>query len=313
MTRPLRFIPLVCVLAACSTTVDGSGWRLDGGRDVPPGLNPDGDDPFRPTDAGVIRVDGSVDRPAFDPPDAAVVDQRSASIVVGNYATGSITQADFRLFPRPEETRCTYVSASSWDIVTCRDGESPRDPHPLPFPNAGTITVGGGLQRVSIFPTTRGQYGTNFDGQVNFPGPRTITVSAPGSRTVPAFALTAEVPAALTLLAPAQAGGRMVVARDAELAVAWQPTAARSVSVSLSAQGTLEGERVALRIFAEFNGATGRGVIPRRVIGELSRLTAVTELTLSAAAQNVVTRRVGSWPVQIVTQGQGVNASVTLQ
>jgi hypothetical protein len=315
--RSLRFFPVLLALAACSSTVDGTGLTDGGRRDVPPGLNPDGDDPFRPTDAGVIVVDGSTDRPTWEPPDAAVFDPRAAYLWLGTYpqqmVPGTLIQAEFRLVPRPEETRCTYVSASSWDIITCRDGESPRDPHPTPFPQAGVISVGGGARALSLRPGPQGQYTTFYEQSTLLGGPRVLTLSAPGTAAVPAFTLSVDVPARLDLLAPAVVGGRVTVARDADLVVTWRPNPARSVYLSITAQGTLDGTRASIRVVAEFIGSAGRGVIPRRAMSALSTLTAVTEVDLTAAPQNLITRRVGAWPVQVTTQGEGVEATVTLQ
>jgi hypothetical protein len=317
MRSPLGFVVLFALSAACSNTVDGTSWRLDGGRDAPPGVNPDGDDPFRPTDAGVIVVDGSTDRPMWESPDAAVFDQRAAYLWVGSYqqnqTPGTLAQAEFRLIPRPEETRCTYLSASNWDIITCRDGETPRDPHPTPFPNPGSITFSGGVRDISLRPGPGGQYTSFYEQDTLVSGPRVLTLRAAGSATVPAFTQSVDIPAALELTAPAVVGLATTVARDADLTVTWRPNPARSVYVSITAQGTLDGTRASIRVVAEFIGGLGRGVIPRRAIAALSTLTAVTEVDLVAAPQNLVTRRVGAWPLQITSQGQGVEASVTLR
>jgi len=317
VTRALRFLLPLAALAACSSTVDGTASGDGGRRDAPPGVNPDGDDPFRPTDAGVILVDGSTDVPVWVPPDAAVFDQRAAYLWIGSYTQrmtpGTLVQAEFRLVPRPEETRCTYVSASNWDVITCRDGDTPRDPHPTPFPNPGAVTVTGGARPLSVRPGTQGQYTSFYEQTTLLAGPRTLTINAPGSATVPAIMMSVDVPAPLALTEPAVVAGRASIAPNADLAVAWRPNPARSVYVSVTAQGTLEGERVSVRVIAEFNGAAGRGVIPRRAVAELARLTAVSEVELVAAPQNLVTRRVGNWPLQVTTQGEGVSAAVTLQ
>ena len=302
---------------ACANTVDGSRWAGDAGRrDVPPGLNPDGDDPFRPTDAGVIQVDGSVDRPTWELPDGAVFDQRYAYLWVGAYLQEGVetglAQAEFRYIPRPEETRCTYVSASNWDIVTCTDGEAPNDPHPRPFPHAGNLTITGGTVPVTLRPGTSGQYTSFFEMEPVFHGPRTVTLSAPGTSTVPRLSLTARVPDAIALTTPA-AGAPVALARNQDLRVAWRPIEARSVYVSVTAQGTLDGRRVSVRVISEFTGGAPDGVIPRRALQPLFALTAVSEVSLFAAPQNLTTTMVGSWPVQVTTQGLGIEMPVTLQ
>lgn len=303
--------------AGCAGTVDGSRQAGDAGRrDVPPGLNPDGDDPFRPTDAGVIQVDGSVDRPTWELPDGAVFDQRYGYLWVGAYlqegAETGLAQAEFRYVPRPEETRCTYVSASNWDIITCTDGESPNDPHPRPFPQAGNISVTGGTIPALLRPATNGLYNAFFEMAPVFHGPRTVTLSAPGTSTVPRFTLTARIPDSIALTTPAP-GTPTVLPRDQDFRVAWRPIEARSVYASLTAQGTLDGRRVSVRVIAEFTGAANGGVIPRRALQPFFALTAVTEVSFFAAPQNLTTTMVGTWPVQVTAQGLGVEVPVTLQ
>jgi hypothetical protein len=316
MIRARCFIPWLFALTACASTVDGTAWHLDGGRDVAPGLNPDGDDPFR-SDAPTVLVDGSTDRPVKIPPDAAVFDPRTAWIWLGTTSQedvpATLVQAEFRVVPRPDETRCTYLSASNWDIITCRDGSAPRDPHPTPFPNPGVITIDGGARPLTLRPGPQGQYPSFYEQSVLLGGPRTLTLRAPGTAAVPPIALSVDVPPSLSLTEPLLVDGTTTLARDADFMVAWQSNPARSVYVSLTAQGTLDGQRVSLRVLAEFVGSVGRGVIPRRAIAEFSRLTAVSDFRLAVVPQNVVNRRLGAWPLQVVAQGVSVTAAVRLQ
>ncbi len=304
---------------ACASTVDGTLGRGDAGRrDVAPGLNPDGDDPFRPVDAGFIAVDGSTDRGAWEQPDGAVFDQRYAYLWVGEYAfngqNGALAQAEFRLVPRPEDPRCSYLSAANWDVITCSDGAAPPDPHPRPFPNAGTIAISGGTEPVSLRADSGGQYPTWFEPEGIFRGPRTLTLSAPGTASVPPLRLGVEIPAPLTLTSPViTPGARLSILTSADIVVAWQPTSARSVYVSLSATGTLEGARSTVRVVAEFPGATGRGVLPQRALRGLGVLTAVTTAQFSVTPQNLTTTRVGPWPVQVTASGLETEVEVELR
>lgn len=308
-------------LAGCASTVDGTaGVAVDGGRrDVPPGVNPSGVDPFRPVDGGPIVVDGSTDTGTWQLPDASVFDQRYAYLYVGSYINagleGAYASAEFRLYPRPDDPRCTYVSAGNWDMLSCdEEAEAPRDTHPQPFPHAGAITVVGGTEPVSLNPNRNGQYAYFYERRPVVHGPARITLRAMGSTSVPAFSLSLDVPAPLELTAPTITPGVPVsVLTDRDLTISWRATAARSLYVNISAVGRLDGHRRSVRVLAEFPGAAGQGVIPRRALRAFTTLTEIESQNFSASPQNLSTQRMGAWPVQITTAGLGVSVDATIR
>lgn len=305
----------------CASTVDGTrGVAEDSGRrDVPPGVNPTGVDPFRPIDGGPIVVDGSTDTGTWQLPDASVFDQRYAYLYVGSYLNagveGAYASAEFRLFPRPDDTRCEYVSASNWDVLSCdEEAEAPRDTHPQPFPHGGAITVRGGTEPVSLNPNRNGQYTYFYEPRPVFHGPARVEIRAMGAASVPPFTLMAEVPAPLTLTAPMITRGVPVpLATNEDLTVAWLPIEARSVYVNISAMGRVSGRRRSVRVLAEFTGAAGRGVIPARALRALATLTELESQNFSASPQNLSTQRIGAWPVQITTSGLGVSVDAAIR
>jgi hypothetical protein len=225
--RTIAWVVLAVTAAGCASTVDGTvGSAADGGRrDVPPGVNPTGVDPFRPVDAGPIVVDGSTDTGTWQLPDASVFDQRYAYLYVGSYLNageeGAYASAEFRLYPRPDDTRCEYVSAGNWDVISCdEEAEAPRDTHPTPFPQAGAITVRGGTEPVSLNPNRNGQYTYFYEPRPVFHGPARIEVRAAGSASVPALSLMLDMPSPLTLTSPAITRGVPVpVATSQDLTV----------------------------------------------------------------------------------------------
>lgn len=321
MTKALlRAGVLLLALPACAATVEsGTGPRLDGGGpavEAGSGLNPDGADPFHPTDAPVILVDGAVpadaDGGAWQLPDGATADERLGSFYIGTYLAGGVgstyVQADFRYSFRPEDPRCSYHGAGAWDVQVCEDGGSPpEDTHPRPFPHAGTITIRGGLEAITLTPTlTDDQYEYFYASRVLLPGPRSVRVQATGS-TVPAFDVTLEIPPALRLVAPTSPPGEaLTLRRAAGLEIAWADTTAPSVYASLTQTSVVDGRSRTTRLAIEFFGSSGRGTIPAAALADLRpRAEGGGEASLSITPYRMVTARAGAWPLQFTLAGEG--------
>jgi hypothetical protein len=310
---------VVALSLGCANLSGGAVEERDGGRpDVLPGLNADGADPFRPVDASLF-VDGGVDTGLWQLPDTGTVfDQRYAFLWVGAYMTmdveGAYASAEFRLVPRLEDPRCTYLSAGSWDEIRCHEvGAPPTDPHPLPFPNAGQVSIEGGTQGVGLLPMPNGSYAYFYEQSPVFRGPREVRIRARGTSMVPPFTLTATIPAPIVVTEPRfESGALWEVPRERDVTVAWRTLDARSVYASLTATGTLDGVRGSVRVIAEFPGAAGRGVIPARALRGLFEVGAAT-VTVTITPQNLSTQRVGPWPVQLTASGRAVNVIATLR
>lgn len=310
-------LPLLAL--ACASTVDGTAATgPDGGvaRDVPPGLNPDGLDPFRPVEAGVITADASNDAGAFPFADATVFDQRYATLYLGSnsgdLSDSSYASATFRYVPFPDDPRCQQRSAGSWDFTVCTDeGAAPVDPHARTFPNAGELSITGGLNPVSLRLQASGQYSPYYSAQPQFPGPRTVRVRAPGTREVPAFNLELAVPPPVVLRTPGD-DPDLVIPRDRDFVVEWVPNAAREVWIVLSVNDDSGGAARSYRASVQGYGDVGRAVLPARALAELP--AAPTGRTqLSVLPYNVNATRVGNWPLTTTVVGQGRRYRVTLR
>lgn len=315
-------IPALLLTAAlgCASTVDGTAARGPGGGawvDVPPGLNPDGLDPFRPVEAGVITADaGAADAGEFTFADATVFDQRAATLYLGTNSGGvedtTYVNATFRLVPLPDDPRCGQRSAGAWDLTICTSaGAAPVDPHPRAFPHAGEIRVTGGLGDVSLRPQPSGQYSPFYEQGTEFPGPRAVRVRAPGTRDVPAFDLTFAVPPTVIVTSPG-AEPELVVDRGRDLVVTWAPSAAREVWVVLSVVQSDERETRSYRAGVQAYGDVGRAVVPARALGDLPAEPGV-RATLTVLPYNISTARIGSWPLSATVVGQGRRYAVTLR
>lgn len=324
MNRPTLCLFALSAALGCSSTLDGShAFGVDSGvpRDVPPGVNPDGQDPFRPNDSGVIFVDGSFNPDAVSFEDAPVVDERYAYLYIGSYFAGgsesTYVQAEFRYHPRPEDPRCSYHGAGSWDVSVCDDSQEPvADPHPRPFPNAGLVTVRGGVEPVSLTPmTSTGQYTYFFQSEVVFPGPRTITVNGAGTSMVPAFNATLTVPPALVITSPPEliSGAGIALDRTQNLTIAWLPNPTRSVQITLTSSTMVEGRARTVRLYQEFYGSSGTGVIPASALRDFASTVGQQPARLTVMPVTIQTLRVGTWPLQYTVVGRGVESSVTLR
>jgi len=311
-------LALSLAVVGCASTIDGTAAHGDGGlSDVLPGLNPDGLDPFRPVAAGVINVDAArVDagEPSFA--DATVFDQRYGTLYIGSNSSGvedtTYVSATFRYLPYPDDPRCGQRSSGAWDLSVCSSaGAAPVDPHPRTYPNAGVMSLTGGLRAVSLRPQSSGQYGTYFNQGTDFPGPRTVRVSAPGTRDIPAFDLSFTVPPTVVVTSPGNAQ-TLVVDRGRDLVVEWVPNAAREVWVVLSLAQSVDGETRSYRAAVQTYGDVGRAVLPARALAELPA-GATGRVTLTILPYNVSTARIGPWPLTATVVGQGRRYAVTLR
>jgi len=307
-------------LVACASTVDGTsstGPDASPAQDVPPGFNPDGLDPFRPIEAGVISPDAGLTDAGPSPfADATVFDQRYGTLYVGSNSSDisdtTYASATFRYVPYPDDPRCTQRSAGSWDYIVCNnEGSGPADPHPRTFPNPGVITIAGGLTPVTLRLQGSGAYSPYFNNQPQFTGPRTVRVRAPGTRDVPALDLTLEVPPPLVVTAPGN-DPDVVIARDRDLVIEWVPNAAREVWVVLALTDDSTGDTRSYRASVQGFGNAGRAVIPARALSELPPV-APGQARLSVLPYNVNATRVGNWPLTTTVVGQGRRYRVTLR
>ncbi len=316
---PVALLGLSLHLVACAATVDGTAATGPdaAAQDVPPGFNPDGLDPFRPVEAGVISPDAGVADAGPSPfADATVFDQRYGTLYIGSnsgdLSDSTYASATFRYVPYPDDPRCGQRSAGSWDLIVCsNDGVGPADPHSRTFPNAGVITITGGLSPVSLRLQGSGQYSPYFNNQPQFGGTRTVRVRAPGTREVPPIDLELDVPPMLVVTSPG-ADPDVVVARDRDLVIEWVPNAAREVWVVLSLNDDRDGDVRSYRASVQGYGNAGRAVIPARALAELP-LVAPGQALLSVLPYNVIATRVGNWPLTTTVVGQGRRYRATLR
>ncbi len=291
-----------------------------GPRDVPPGVNPDGFDPFRPVEAGVdggiIGVDGSTDAGTWQIPDGSLFDQRYGSLWVGTYFEGSgvytYVSAEFRYLPRLDDPRCRGVGAGGWYLQDCDLGVTAiPDTHPTPFPNPGALRVEGGRTAPTLRTNPDGRYGAYYENGVLFPEARTLRVVAPGTASVPALNLPVAMPGPVVVTEPAQ--GVVRASRQTGLRVRWVPTAARAVWVSVVVPATANDNGRWYRIIFECYGDSGECTVPRQALQGLPPTRGSEQGSLIVQPYNVTTAQVGAWPLTLSAVGVGQRFPLVLQ
>jgi len=309
-------------LAGCASTVDGSAAAgIDAGpRDVPPGVNPDGFDPFRPVeagvDSGVIAVDGASDAGTWQIPDGSLFDQRYGSLWVGTYFEGNgvytYISAEFRYLPRPDDPRCRGVGAGAWYLQDCDlDATSVTDPHPMPFPNPGALRIEGDRTVPTLRPNPDGRYGAYFENGVIFSDARTLRVVAPGTGSVPPLNLPLAMPGPVVVTEPAQ--GPVRVTRQNGLRVRWVPSDARAVWVSVIVPATANDSGRWYRVILECFGDSGECTVPRQALLSLPATRPGAEGSLLVQPYTVRSVQVGPWPITLTAVGVGQRFPLVLQ
>jgi hypothetical protein len=282
-------------------------------------VNPDGNDPFRPTDAGVIVVDGAAtDAPWVLPDGGTVTDERLGYLYIGTFVNNGVessyASAEFRVQQRVEDPRCRYHGAGNWDVVVCDESMSmAQDRHPRPFPTAGMVTILGGAQPVTLAPNPDGTYQYYYQSGVTFPGPGVLTVRAAGSAQIAGFSTTVTLPPPLRVLAPDPAVGTLTVDRMRDLELTWNPNPARSVYVSLQASFMDGGRPRSVRMTQEFHGTDGRGVVPSQALRDFAASMVGSRVTLTVLPYNITATRISGWPMQFNVVGRGAQYTVQLR
>jgi hypothetical protein len=313
---PLLALCAGLTLAGCPAAVVPDGTFLDLTREAGTGYLPDGADPFRHSDGalGDAAVDG--DGGAWVLPDGSTVtgDERYGYIRLGLYRYAgtdyTTAAAEFRYQFRPDDPRCTTVAVGEWYVSDCaEDGMDPPDPHPLPFPHAGTLRVTGGNQPLNLAASRTGQYNTLWDTSLRFAPGQRLTLRAEGG-TVPAFTEMLTIPADLGMRAPGTEAG--VLRRDRDLTVEWAPGTADKVYVYLQQRYGPDSSPRRISLSSERYGDEGRATVPAVVLRRLQP-SATSRATVQVVPYNYLQRRIGGWPVSIWVSGRGASATLAVQ
>jgi hypothetical protein len=180
------------------------------------------------------------------------------SINVDNYVRGAGAVAGFFTQPDP----CTTVeSLDRCELVECVKDDSGR------YASAGTLTIVGTRELISLAPSPDGAYGTFQSQNALYAGGETLTFSAAGS-DVPAFTGNIIAPAQMqimsaTVLPPGPGDFDPVIEKSQDFIVTWAAPTFGTVEIMM-ADPVLEHQ-----LRCRFETSAGTATIPAATLMKL--------------------------------------------
>jgi len=160
------------------------------------------------------------------------------------------------------------VTPDSWaDFGPCHVLTASGSATSNPILTAGTVTITGGMQPVTLMPGNNGYYpfGQGTIGRL-WNGGEVLTMSATGDpKGVPAFSGTVVAPTHITLVAPVFTNGNVDVPRDQPFHLAWTGGTVGTIWFNMSGpipDGPSD-------TYCEFPAAAGEATISQDLIGQL--------------------------------------------
>jgi hypothetical protein len=155
---------------------------------------------------------------------------------------------------------CTnLMTIGACDIATCVST-------PPPGVSAGTITISGAAQAVTMMPTASTTYDTFMTANPLFAGGEMITFTATGA-DVPGFTKTITAPTKATITSPAKPSSSspyLMISRSQDFSVSWTGGGSGLVQVALNSS---QAEQ---RVFCRFDASAGTGKIPSAALATLA-------------------------------------------
>lgn len=189
------------------------------------------------------------------------------------------------------EGSCTYQACTY----------TPQDGGAAVFASAGTITITGGSETVTLTPESAGTYPAVSGQQLLWSDGASLAFKAAGD-AVPAFEGTVVGAGAVSLTAPALVSGTpLAVDRAKALDVEWTGGGSGSVWVVVAA-GTQ-------RISCTFTAAAGQGTVPTTLLQKLSAGSG----GLSVSSGDSTIAMAGDRQVTLTASVSGAAGDVTLQ
>ncbi len=220
---------LLVLVAACGGGGNGNPFATDGNG----GGGADGAPPAHNGGAGVSVYKGS----------------STSGPVVGTSGYASFDSAGYECTTSNRIGTCYLESCTSSTTIT--------------YASAGTLTITGGAQTITLTPDATNKYAP-FSAMTDLVQPgQMLTLTAAGA-TVPAYTATLAMPAPLTITSPSKTSTPLPVSRGADFTLAWSGGTAGNVSVSASSSST--GEPF---VFCEFAASAGTGSIPGPLLAML--------------------------------------------
>jgi hypothetical protein len=155
---------------------------------------------------------------------------------------------------------CTnLMTIGACDIATCVST-------PPAGVSAGTITISGAAQAVTMTPTATATYNTFMTADPLFSGGEMITFTATGA-DVPAFMKSITAPTKATITAPAKPSSTspyLMISRSQDFSVSWTGGGSGLVQVALTSSQADQ------RVFCRFEASAGTGKVPSAALAALA-------------------------------------------
>lgn len=258
-------------------------------------------------DAGDLEDAGDLDSDVEDGDGDAPIPNLNGSgwIVVSShdYAVGEEDVSGYSVVVTFEETEevgedqdtCTEREEGACRVTVCHDGSGDSDPPPDSRPHAGTVSVNGGSELLTLVPNETGIYPimTNSEAPL-FTGGESLTIAAAGA-LAPAFSVDLTAPHAIELTAPElpDAPSPWGVDRTSNIELAWEGGQGRVEAVFFSASG---------HVSCVYDADDGSATIPAAAIGTLEGSG-----TFSVSVIDRETLELGGWQLTITATSPGVN------
>ena len=199
---------------------------------------------------------------------------------------------------------CTEREEGSCRVTVCHDGDGDSDPPPDTRPHAGTVSVNGGSERVTLMPNETGIYPIVTNSETSlFDGGETLTIAAAGA-SAPAFSVDLTAPHAIELTAPElpAAPSPWGVDRTSDIELEWDGGQGQVEAVFFSASGHVScvydaEDRAATIPAAAIGSLEGSGTFSVSVIDRGTLELAGWQLTITATSPGVTGETLASGPV----------------
>jgi hypothetical protein len=242
----------VLLVAACS----GGGGGDDDGGGTP--------DAAMPTHTGYVSIQ------SYDAMNAPNTPTRGGTASASFFSSGAFCT--------------TSQTIGACEIATC--------PQATPAAvSAGTITITGAAQAITLTPTAENAYNTFMVATPLFNGGESITFAAAGA-TVPGFMKSNTTPTKATITAPTKPSSSspyLMMSRSSDFTVSWTGGGTGQLQVALN---SIQGDA---RVFCRFEASAGTAKIPSAALMTLE----AGNIGFAMASIARTTETAGEWGVEV--------------
>jgi hypothetical protein len=291
--RPVCFAFVACVALAGGCGDDGGGSGGGGGGGT-------GGDATGPG-GGATGGGGEGGGPAKTYAGYGYVTVTSYALTQSAPSNGYVATAGFsRGSGSSQGYACTTETVDGCTIVDCvaSAGGSAGE---LELLEAGTVSIAGGAQSVTLSPGATKQYGAVTSAQVAlFDGGETLGMQASGSADLPAFEGSVVAPTPIDVTSPSFAQGA-AIDRTTPLEVTWTGGAAGMVSFSVTTVETSSGQTTATTTLGcEAPASGGSLTVPAAALDRLSPTGPSVTATMAVSVSNRTSLEVADLLVSLI-------------